>query len=512
MGRLKTDVLNLWRPNFERLTINQEFTPLFTSYIGDFQLGAEYNDILKTIQVKSSENPSNTIVFDGSVPFTITPELTLIQGAVKDELKGVSVDRIGDLSDPLIRLFPDDNLNNRFLTALKHLVQKAVDHENFINESVRNNFVAKLVTYAYLYIKDLTYDDQVTCKCIYYGDVTKHDFYFLTFLHFFAFDVLFINPNKSSGFDFDQTELLQAGSLLPVESLSAKASKGQEIRQINSVLTSFDSQIEASLFSEDSGNYRPWQFKKGSTKPILFNGILTDLTNNWPEQAKFRNGFIVNNSVVTLPNFFFELEGIYNDFNKYVELYETFKNTKNVSILQGFGQNLPSIQDALPLTFVLNPDGSIDKPKLKSHGLYHYAKYNDDTERFMIEKMSEVITDTSLFVNNSKELRLQRLLYLLQLDESIIKLIDMFDFPHDIPKIIFYCGPDQSVDETSATLLAFLNKVGFDILLLSPGCQTNLSTFINPSRFSSTRLETVDYNIKLTDLKKRNKLLSKIFG
>ena len=518
---LKQHAVDIWRPNFERMSLEQVFKPIFTRFIG-VENPREYPNILATLMAKDSEYPSQVIIFDGNIPLAVTDDLSMIQSAVKQELVTIDVARLNQ-GEPIIRLFVDDRTNQRFLDALAHITQKAIENEHFLNDNIRNNFITKMVTYMYLYVKDMTFDDQFANKCIYYGSITKHEFYFISMLHLFAFDVLYINPKEDVNFTFDTlSQLSRDGAPQEIKSFVEYAQSGQVIEQVNSVLTGFSEQVESTLFSEDSGNYRPWQFRRGTTKSLFFNATLIDLTNNWNEAAKLRTGFSVSNSVVSVPHFFFEIEGRYEDFSEYHRLYDLTKSPKNAIIVTSNDElATPSTnrEEILKLAFALNQNGSINHNILKESPLYQYERYNDETERFMIDKMAELINDKTLLVKDDvdKKFSLEILAVCLSLSEQIIRQIDNFDYPHAIPKLVMFCDVDQPITERNAIVLAFLNVIGFDIVIYSPSGQTNLSSYVNQSRFTSTRLETVDYELSHHELQKPFKaksggIFSKLFG
>ena len=52
----------------------------------------------------------------------------------------------------------------------------------------------------------------------------------------------------------------------------------------------FERQIENEMFT-NTGVYKPWQFRDGTTSALFFNSTLIDLEMNWNEPAKVRQGF-----------------------------------------------------------------------------------------------------------------------------------------------------------------------------------------------------------------------------
>ena len=73
-------------------------------------------------------------------------------------------------------------------------------------------------------------------------------------------------------------------------------------------------------------------------------------------------------------------------------------------------------------------------------------------------------------------------------------MIDGFDFPNQIPKIIYLLENDNQVTKQDTYILAYLNKIGFDILILSPAGLSNFDSFITPHKFVKVRLEEMIYD------------------
>ena len=61
---------------------------------------------------------------------------------------------------------------------------------------MRNNFITKLIVWTYTYAKNIKYDSSINPKCIYYGNIERHEIYFLIMLYKMGYDVIYINPLK----------------------------------------------------------------------------------------------------------------------------------------------------------------------------------------------------------------------------------------------------------------------------------------------------------------------------
>ena len=444
----------LWRSITERKGIQATFAPVFTRYIG-VENQSKYDSVLKTILVKAQEDSTHTIYFDGQIPMDADFDFI---NSIKNELASMEVSQIASQD---ITLFEDAELNHQFLIALEYITNLAIRQENFLNNSVRNNFICKMLLYAYLHIFSLSYQDRdyLTNKCIYYGSISKHDIYFLLLLNRFGFDVIYINPLKDdenfAQVDSDQISTVHKNTqILPIQSWTERAKNGQIIEENRSITLDIETQIEEQLFT-NSGIYRPWQFRNGTTSPIFFNSTLIDVEQNWNAPAKVRNGFKTVEKTVYVPHFFFEIEGEYNPIDKYAHL---------------------------------------------------------------VNKINETIADTRLFkqpLTVSKEEILNFALLILQLDKRVIRLIDSFDFTGFIPKIVFFLEGETQLSKNTCYVLAYLGKIGFDIIIFSPAGLSDLNSYINAEYFNTIRLDVINYEQSFQAIQRKQKkqnFFSKLFN
>ena len=72
---------------------------------------------------------------------------------------------------------------------------------------------------------------------------------------------------------------------------------------------------------------------------------------------------------------------------------------------------------------------------------------------------------------------------------------------------------DAHLTKAHSYLIAYLNQIGFDILILSPAGLSDLSTFFQAESFKSVRLDQIVYDQTLAELKPpKQSLFSKIFS
>ena len=505
----------LWKPIHVRKGIHDQFKPVFTRYIG-VEKQDRYDDILATLAESIKTDPEHNLLFDNQIP--MTADFTFIN-AIKYELSRMDMTQLASQD---ITLFQNPSLNQTFLSACETIVNLAFQQEAFPNDSVKANFVCKLLLYAHLHLQDLDYSNTAyqANHCFYYGTIGRHDIYFLKLLHLLNFDVIYINPLKDvpEWPSIDNTAALHKNTqILPIDSFQARAQKGQVLQESQSLTLTLEQNLTTDFLNQ-SGVYQPWQFRHGTTEPVFFNGSLIDLEQNWHQAARFRQGFKAHQKTVYVPHFFFEIEGEHRNKKDYLTLVDNCRKAPNTLVFTqdtSFTNPLENPSDRFKLAFCQYSDGRFDPEKLKQLPFYAYGPYNDATENFMLHKINDVLTNTHLFKQplTKKEDIFDFVLMALTLIQPLVRCIDSFDFTDSLPKLMIVVEGDAHLTKAHSYLIGYLNQIGFDILILSPAGLSDLSTFFQAESFNSVRLDQIVYDQTLAELKPpKQSLFSKIFS
>lgn len=512
---LKNTCFNIWKTNFDRKGINPQFKPIFTRYIGVENIN-EYNDILKTF-VEKINNCPYAVCFDGNIP--MQAEFDIIN-YVGRELQTMDVT---NLKTQDIVLFQDTQWNTMFLESLDYIVNLAIKQENFFNDSVRNDFILKLIVWTYSYIRPMIFESNICPKCFYYGDISRHEIYFLMMLHMMTFDVIFVNPLRDENWEEVDTIKLSSvhknSQILQIESLSNRIKNAKNIEYEESITLQLEREIENELLT-NTGVYRSWQFRDGNTKSLFIKSTIIDLMNNYAEPSRVRNGFKVEGKTVTIPNYFFQIDGENYDFEEYSKLINTCIETPNTLVLTDAGKSLIesklSEEQKLKLTFCLLSDGSFNIEEIKKLDFYLWDKYRDALEDFLLNKINELLKDNLYKKNLSQKEQFDLVADILSINQSIIKMADNFDYTDKVPKLVIFLNNEDFIDDEILYLIGFVNELGFDIIIFSPAGLISIDSVFNTSRFNSIRLDNMVYDDTLENIKRKSKspkgFFSKLFG
>lgn len=509
-GSLKNDCFSIWRTKYERQMSGNSFKPLFVRYIG-VENKDNYNDILKTFSAKFEEHKDKTLIFDGLIE--MSGEFELID-YINRELATMN---IYDMTSQDITLFDNVEVNQVFLKALDYVIPLAIQNENFFNESVRNNFITKLIVWGYCHLKHINFNGDINPKCLHYGKIQRHEIYFLMVLHLMSFDVIYLNPLKEEYWgeiDKDNiSELRKDMQILEVETFADRIKKGSIIELTESITKQLKRDIEKELFT-DTGIFRDWQFRDGYTKSLFMDTLIEDLMVTWQEPAKLRPGFNVNGNVVTVPCFFQKIDGEYTDSTKYAELVNMCVNAPNTLLINDcrLSSDIPVSDNMYELMFCQLSDGTFDIEEIKKASIYKYGKYSEEVQNFILKKFNETILDKNLYAFNlTIDNMLQLLVLVLHMNESIIRLIDNFDFPNKVPKIVIYLNNEDALSDNMLLLLGYLHKMGLDIVIFNPSGMFNITKIIKSNRVNNIRLQEMKYDSQYNSIKNNFKVKKKNF-
>lgn len=496
-----TSALQIFKPNRQR-TFAAPFKPVFERYAGGLE-ESEYNDLMATLDRQIKKFPDQTILADG--PLEFRPNLDILR-QIKQELPGMDLDHI--TSKDLI-LFSDPDLNQLYLNALNYVFQLA-KRNGITSRKAQENFLCNMIVFSTYYLPKMRFSSEMANKVIHYGDLDERSVYFLILLYALGFDILSFNPKTDSSYwSVDLDHLSSRKSLkriLPEKSFETRAAQGIARSAYRTVTSMTSDYLGETLFGE-TGIFRPWSFRGKDNEALLLEAVPADILVSWNSDARLREGFEVDKKgKVILPHFFFQMEGVDQDMK---DLYlRVLDSPEILSVNDQKNLFQPSLtrNDRLRLAFKMKPDGTFDPEKLRSMENYPLARLSAETETVLINKLNEVIKKAPAIFGHSlsKEEKIDLAASVLQMAPSLIKLIDNFDYPFRVPKVVIFLENEDSLQDQTLYLLAVLNQLGLDLAVFSPAGQSLLSRKIKPGNFSNFRAEKMDYHSRADQFLKQS--------
>ncbi|WP_414647241.1 YceG family protein [Clostridium tetani] len=275
--------------------------------------------------------------------------------------------------------------------------------------------------------------------------------------------------------------------------------------------------MEEIIYDEESGLYKPWQFENYNVEPVTLKTTYDELKILWNEEARMRTGFKIENGTIYIPNIFAKISGVTEDINIYWKDLSYFKLTgANLFI-----SNLPfteinySKHDLYRLSYLINNDGYLNEDSLIKSEFYKFSYLKTSLQKTIIKKINDIF-ELPLFKKEvNKEFKLKILMTILNIDKSLIELLQSFDYPFKIPKLIIYSKNENSFSDEDSIIITFLNLIGFDILIITPTGYNNIENQIPRKYYDIHKFEKINLNLELVDLdninKKKFSFLSKFF-
>ena len=279
-----------------------------------------------------------------------------------------------------------------------------------------------------------------------------------------------------------------------------------------------DLSIEKNLHNNND-IMKPHMFQRGKVVPVILDGTIYDILEYWNEDARVREGFQTeyDTKTVYVPNFFVKINGEFESRKERKKLKKTFnKNSLIINSLEFTSKNLHGKSREIKKInkiFKEKYDISIEtiKEEISSEDLENSIinTLNIYQANYVINKLSYFIR---LYMDNyiNDDNIMSYLLYnVMFMDDKIVKLLQEWDYPYQVPKIVFYDKYKNSKENSvDYIMMHFLNYLGMDIAVISPSGRASIESF--GFKLKDTVIPiTLD---KLTQLKTNPKKKLKITG
>lgn len=399
-------------------------------------------------------------------------------------------------------VFRSSIYNENIKVAFEQVMELYMRNEQQINESKVENFAIKLIVWLKRYVNDLFKESTPTDvpKVLFYGEIKRHEIYFLTLLALIGCDVIFINsdiqkdkPFMDFGNELQFIKRIELPEIQPLEKFPIT----ERAMQKNTVAYNASQEIETVLYGAEVGLFKAWQYDSGYTKPVMLKTTYDELKILWHEVAKVRPEFNVIDEKVYVPNLFAKVNGTHEDLKSYWgDIYSLVDAEHTVLFKQ-----LPispinyTKQEMFSTAFFFTRDGYLDKEALVKSPLYKLGYLKNTIQDFILSKINELIQENIFLQKADDKLRLKILMTVITMDNELLRLIETFDYTGKVPKIIVYSGERDVMSEEDSILLAFFHLIGADIAIFTPTNYQNLEHWIRPEYFTYHQLPGVHFDM-----------------
>ncbi|MCC8043289.1 MAG: YceG family protein [Oscillospiraceae bacterium] len=331
---------------------------------------------------------------------------------------------------------------------------------------------------------------------LYYGIPTQDDLLFLCFAHRCGFDVICISPDKSVINVFTGCEF--AGKLQIEQMENSKAVMPFPTRQLKSRISTVaytaERELDTVLYGGDT-LFRDHQYAKLDS--AVLRTTEHEVHQLWEQQAKYRSGFAVKDDRVTVPTIFAKICGVKNgDTKEYLEMIEGFVTYNSVFALKAPSYKKPDL-NVSRLYSVYHNGTQLLIDKLKRSPLNKCSYLSDDLQDLIFEKMQAVISDGLLTLDSPAEV-VDYVMYTgLNLDKTVLQLLQKYDFTKDIPKFIVADTIEDQFSKLECTQLLLLSYLGFDVLVFCPTGYRDMEAYISSDAYDTHSYNEFVYNLSI---------------
>lgn len=407
----------------------------------------------------------------------------------------------------------DNTITKSFVDIVALFAEKNIN----VNTSIVLNFSLKIVTWLNRYLPSLFEQGNpskpfriegsniLNPKILFYGRIKSHEIYLLYAFHKLGCDVLFIHSDEKGDKPFqifDQsnslTYLIKNNHSLPLVSFPVQ----EQLIRKSTIAYNASKEIEEVIYAEEVGLFKPWQFESYQTQPISLKTTYDELKILWAEPTKFRPEFKIQNRKVYIPNLFAKINGVSEKIDDYWQDFKALASAPNTKIIEDipFTRISYSKQELYQTNYLLNKNGLLDESKVLENRHYKFGYLKEPLQHFLMAKINELICSGMFLVPVDQRFKLTIIMTILTMDESYIKLIQGFDYPQEIPKVILYDHDKESFNENDCILLGYFNLIGLDVVIFTPTNYRNIEQHIRPNLLNVHQLPLVKYDLDLPPL------------
>lgn len=398
--------------------------------------------------------------------------------------------------------------NKVMLQQIKNNLKGLIEYYIKSSETINNDNIKVIINYIMhwlnVYSKELFEEfdyRSINPKVIFYGDISKAEVFYLILLSTLGCDILYFNP-KNSG-TFEEIDKYNSFSREIVYNIKAEIKPfpiNMEDR-IKTTAFSAKEELNKTLYTDDSGFYRPWQFEDYDVEAVTLNTTYEEIYIWIKEKASIREGFSVKGSTVVIPNIFSKICGIHGN----IDLYWKEINGVITQKFTKFYNELP-IMDVVHLEYgkfdQIYPNNAFSKfnvTEMINSSWWKYKELRSGLQKNMAEKIKDLCLNP-IMINVEKEelrdLQVDVFSVLINLDTAILELLQAYDYPEDVPKIVIYNNEENgNLSFEDCIMLTFMDYMGIDIIIYNPSGYNDIENFIDPEQYDIHRLENVSFKL-----------------
>lgn len=440
---------------------------------------------------------------------------------IEEEIPKATFEEIGRIQRKSYSLIQQviNDLSNQITCVNKDMVPygktafiQTLEQEKEMPLPKFTNLAVELVCMMNRYL-NLLYENagssQKTRKAIlFYGEIkTQTERIFLEMMARMPMDVVLVNPEGNRG-------IIIKNSLFFAKIYENTLSREKfptDIKDVRFQTVAFSAERELdSMLYQDTGIYRDRQFTKAI--PVTLANTYDEIQILWDEDAKFRPNFQIYENKVAVPVLFAKVSGVPNsDVNRYwdnvAKLYQD-----DIYIIRDFPYLNHGYNTWKQKSNQLMVNNRIQYQRIKEHPENPFRLIKESVQDYMLEKLQELVDSKVIEDDGKNELNRLILETVMGMDKTLIRMMQQFDFTKRIPKVLALQTKESAPCLEDAILMAYLNLLGFDIVIYVPTGYNSVETYYTKHVLEEYQVGDYLYDLKIPNLKNRKKSNEGIMG
>lgn len=316
---------------------------------------------------------------------------------------------------------------------------------------------------------------------------------FLQFISRLPVDVLILCPNLNAVANFQDERIFEHSFQISL-AVSAFPQAQNDVR-VGTVAYHAERELDTLMYA-GTGMYRTQQYAKANI--VNLQTMYEEIQILWDAELKYRPCFETTHEAVTMPVIFSKISGIPDgNVSRYWSSIKALMTDscyviKSVPFITSYEHN-PIKQQAT--NFWKN--GKLLRNTIKSSPAYQYAFLREEIQEHMLDKLEVLINKKLIrgtFQNGTEYTIISTVL---NLNRDILRLIQSFDFTKKNPKLIYIHTSEKSASLEDSILLAYLNLIGFDVLVFVPTGYQCVEAFYNTAYVEQHNIGNFVYDLSV---------------
>lgn len=336
-------------------------------------------------------------------------------------------------------------------------------------------------------------------KFLWYGNFKKSHQYFIYYLMVLGCDVVIFQPEGKS--------LLGEMTQEPIfvhhfpKNMPAEPFPTEKKMRKTTVAYRASKEIETILNQEGSHFYKPWQLRDYTPSSITLKTTYDELFILSKEIAMIRPNFEVGNGQVKIPALFAKIQGVSKNRKEYWDRIHALSKLENSLLIRHFPFTLPPSSDfRFHYRNALGNDGLLSPEKIINAHYWSYGQLPAGLQTGIATAIRNVCENPALkpLVHETQE---ETKVYLfsqaMKIPESIIQLLERFDYSQNVPKLILYNNEMHgNLQRSDAAVMLLLNFFGIDVILYNPPGHNDIESYLEEDLFDTHWLDDVVFKLE----------------